>query len=59
MGHFEFRGIMPADYEVFAWELLDNFRYFDKDFIARFEDRGEPVAVDAGGSKSVIVLQIP
>jgi protocatechuate 3,4-dioxygenase beta subunit len=58
-GAFNFSGILPGEYKAFAWENAQSFRYFDKDFLKKSEDRGEPVVVENGTSKSITVRQIP
>lgn len=59
MGRFSFAGILPGEYKAFAWERITPFRYFDKDFVALVEERGEPVLAEDGANKTITVHQIP
>lgn len=49
-GRFSFAGIPPGAYKLFAWESIPNGAHQDPDFVARFEDRGKPIKIDANGS---------
>ena len=58
-GKFTLRGITPGDYTIFAWENVDQFQYYNADFMRRFESRGERVSVDEGSRLQVNVQIIP
>jgi hypothetical protein len=58
-GVFDFSGILPGEYRAFAWRSIQPFRYFDKDFLKAFEDRGESVVAEDGASRNITVRQIP
>ena len=47
-GAFTFRGVVPGEYKVFAWESIPHGAYHSPDFIASFEDRGAPVKAQPG-----------
>src|SRR5262245_27979966 len=44
-GRLTMRGITPGDYKLFAWEAIEQFAYFDSDFIQRFESQAKPVHI--------------
>jgi hypothetical protein len=58
-GKFAFRGVKPEEYKVFVWSNLEPYRYFDPEFVARFEGKGELLQVEEGRSINVSVEQIP
>lgn len=45
-GRFTMRDVAPGDYKLFAWDALDNFAYFEPDFITKYETLGKAVHVD-------------
>jgi hypothetical protein len=59
MGCFSFSAILPGDYKAFAWASVQPYGYFDKDFLSRFENRGEPVRTENGNTTTITVHQIP
>jgi hypothetical protein len=58
-GRFTMRGISPGDYRVFAWEAIEQFAYYDPDFMRLFEARGKGVHISEGSKQSVEVRIIP
>jgi hypothetical protein len=58
-GHFTIRGIAPGDYKVFAWEALEQFGYFDSDFLRQFEQRGKFVQIAESLKETLEVKVIP
>ena len=58
-GHFTMRGIAPGEYKIFAWEVLEEFGYFDSDFLRQFEQKGRPVSVTESSKINVEVKIIP
>jgi hypothetical protein len=44
-GLFTVRGITPGEYKLFAWEDIEQFAYFDPDFVRQFEQRGTSVII--------------
>ena len=58
-GHFIIRGIPPGDYKIFAWEAIEEYAYFDPDFLKAFEQQGEPVTVSESSQNTVDVNIIP
>jgi len=47
-GHFEFKGVTPGRYKLYAFEELDPSAYEDPGFLNPFEMRGEAFAVAEG-----------
>jgi Carboxypeptidase regulatory-like domain len=58
-GRFTIRGIAPGDYKIFAWEVLEQFSYFDPDVILRFESRGKVIHLSESDKASVEMKVIP
>ena len=58
-GHFTFRGIAPGEYKIFAWEGIDDFAYFDPDFLRAFEQQGRPVSISEFSRETADVKLIP
>jgi hypothetical protein len=46
-GEFAIRGIKPGTYKLFAWDDIEPGRWWDSDFLAHYEDKGEEVTVEA------------
>src|SRR6185436_6687380 len=44
-GRFSITGIRPGEYLLFSWDGVDPFRYFDEDFLKRFNAEGKPAHV--------------
>ena len=45
-GAFSIRGIPPGSYSLFAWEVIENGAYYNRDFMRPFEGRGVPVVIE-------------
>lgn len=58
-GGFNLTGLLPGEYKAFSWASLTPFRYFDQEFVASVENRGEPVLVEEGTTKNITVRRIP
>lgn len=58
-GHFEFTGITPGRYKLFAFEELDPSSFEDPGFLKPFEDRSETFDVPEGGRLTREVRLIP
>jgi hypothetical protein len=58
-GHFAMRGITPGAYKIFAFEALEEYPYFDSDFMQRFESYGNAVRVEEGDQLNIDVKVIP
>jgi hypothetical protein len=58
-GHFIFRGIAPGEYKIFAWEAIDDFAYYDPDFLRAFEQQGRPVSISESSRETADVKLIP
>jgi hypothetical protein len=58
-GRFTIRSIPPGDYKLFAWEVLENFAYFDLDLIKQVESQGKPVHVNESSKLQIDVRVIP
>jgi len=58
-GRFVIRDVAPGDYKLFAWDALDNFGYFEPDFIRRYESAGKAVHVDESAHLNIDTKVIP
>ena len=58
-GHFTIRGITPGEYKLFAWEAIEQFAYFDSDFLRQFEQKGKPVSISESSKVTAEVKVIP
>jgi hypothetical protein len=59
IGHFIIRGIEPGEYKVFAWDAIEEYAYFDPDFLRAFEQQGKPVSISESSKQTVDVKAIP
>jgi hypothetical protein len=48
-GRYEFRGVAPASYTLFAWDSLDEIPYREADFLAKVETFGVSVKIEREG----------
>ncbi len=55
-GRFEIRGIPAGDYQLFAWENVEERAWLNSEFMMKYFDSGLPVPVAA---KSSITVQVP
>jgi hypothetical protein len=39
------QGVAPGEYRAFAWRTIEAFRYFDPEFVDKYNDRGSAVHV--------------
>jgi hypothetical protein len=58
-GRFEMRNLPPGDYQLFAWEFVDNEMWLDRDFLRLYEGKGIPVRLEEGGRRILKVNAIP
>src|SRR5688572_317619 len=58
-GVFQFQGLPPGDYKVFAWEDIDRNALLDLDFMRQFESQGTTIRVNEGERPSLEVALIP
>jgi hypothetical protein len=58
-GHFTIQGIMPGEYKIFAWEAMEQFAYFDSDFLRQSEQKGTPVNISESSKVTAQVKVIP
>jgi hypothetical protein len=58
-GKFQFHGLPPGDYKVFAWEEADKDAIMDLDFVRGYEERGTRLEIGDGDRKSIELNVIP
>jgi hypothetical protein len=54
-GQFTFKGVVPGEYRVYAWEEAEYGSWMDPDFLKPVESRGEAVSVAESGRQAVQV----
>jgi len=57
-GHFIIHGIEPGEYKIFAWDAIEEYVYFDPDFLRAFEQQGKPVSISESSKQTVDVKVI-
>jgi hypothetical protein len=59
-GNFEFRGIVPGQYELFSWDQVDQGAWEDPAFLKVYEDKrqGEDVTIREGETKVLNITTI-
>src|SRR5262245_14894045 len=58
-GRYNFKGVAPGDYKLFAWEDVEPFGYFDPVFLEKHETAGAPIHVEQNQSVSTNLRVIP
>ncbi len=58
-GHFTMLGITPGDYQLFAWEDIEQFSFFDSEVLKQFEDKGKPIHIEESAKETVELRLIP
>src|SRR5207247_7262999 len=58
-GRFQFRGVAPGNYKVFAWEVIDKDVWQNPEYVRSIEDHGAFVEIREGSQSSVDVVAIP
>src|ERR1019366_4910695 len=54
-GQFTFKGVVPGEYRVYAWEDVEYSAWMDPDFMKPLESRGEGGSVSEGGRQAIQV----
>jgi Carboxypeptidase regulatory-like domain len=59
-GNFEFRGIVPGQYELFSWDQVDQGAWEDPAFLKAYDDtrQGEDVTIREGETKVLNITTI-
>jgi hypothetical protein len=58
-GGFQFEGIAPGSYKIFAWEKIDRNAWNDPGIMQEYERFATPLRVEAGAKVSVDLRAIP
>jgi hypothetical protein len=58
-GRFQFEGIPPGDYALFAWENVESGAWQDAEFMSGFESRGKQVHISEGSRENIQLTVIP
>lgn len=57
-GHFEFRGLAPGEYDLYAFDSIDDGSWFDADFDGKYARHAERVKVEENGRESRKIVLI-
>jgi hypothetical protein len=57
-GRFQFQGLRPGKYRLYAWEEFEDGAQFDPDVTGPFEARSVAIEVAEGARKEVAVTRI-
>jgi hypothetical protein len=58
-GRIHLDNVVPGDYKVFAWEVVESNAWTDPDFLRSYENNGVAVKVTEGGRGATDVQVIP
>jgi hypothetical protein len=58
-GRVRIENVVPGDYKVLAWEVVESNAWTDPDFLSNYENNGVSVRVGEGGRAAVDVQAIP
>ena len=58
-GNFQFTGLIPGEYKVYAWTQVDGEPWFSAEFLRPLESKGKSVTLRDGSSQTVELRVIP
>jgi hypothetical protein len=58
-GHVALANLAPGQYKLFAWDSVPTGAWMNAEFIAKVEERGTAVTVNAGARQSAQLKLIP
>jgi hypothetical protein len=58
-GRIHLDNVVPGDYKVFAWEVVESNAWTDPDFLRSYENNGASVRITEGGRGATDVQVIP
>ena len=58
-GAFQFQGIAPGDYTLFAWEYVEDWGWENAEYLSQFEGQGTDVHVEALSDTTLDINTIP
>jgi Carboxypeptidase regulatory-like domain len=58
-GRIHLDNVVPGDYKIFAWEVVESNAWTDSDYLRNFENNGVAVHVAEGGRATVEAQVIP
>jgi hypothetical protein len=58
-GKIHLDNVVPGDYKLFAWEIVENNAWTDPDFLRNYENNGVPVHIGEGGRAAAEAPVIP
>lgn len=57
-GQFRIQAITPGNYKLFAWQDVENGAWQNADFLSMYEERGTPIEITEGETKTVSLPSI-
>jgi hypothetical protein len=57
-GHFDLRGIRPANYKLFSWQEVEANAWESPEFLKPFEEKGEKIELQEGEQKTIKLTTI-
>lgn len=51
-GHYELRGLPPRRYKLYSWQDIEESSWDDPDVVKPYEDKGTPIELQDGDSKT-------
>lgn len=51
-GHYELRGLPPGKYKLYSWQDIEESSWDDPDVVKPYEDKGTPIELQDGDSKT-------
>jgi hypothetical protein len=58
-GRYQFNGLAPGEYKVFAWERVEEGAWQDPQYLRLFENQGVPVRINEGARQTADAKLIP
>jgi hypothetical protein len=58
-GRFTIPNVVPGDYKLYAWEVLEPFAYFDPDVLQRDQPKAKNIHVAEFGNQTADIRVIP
>jgi hypothetical protein len=58
-GRFQMKNLSPGNYDLFAWEFVENEMWLDRDFLRLYEDKGVAIRLEKGRRALVTLHTIP
>jgi hypothetical protein len=57
-GAFTLENVSPGDYDVLAWDYVEDFAYLNSDFLKRYEGQSAKVRVEPRSRQNLRVVAV-